>query len=373
MAALDPLRSLWAIFSPRAPEAEQDTGDKPGRAARRPARRTGRESTAPRRSPRDTATSAPSGPDTGGTSLRRSDPLAGEHGPQRLFGDIAAGYVQPVKDFIFELSAGTATKEWIAVCMPVLGSVLRGAESLEFHAATEKIAAFRDALAQVDTNDDGGGTFHPESRALILARYRALAEAMPATFDPGQEGRRRESILVHSLLRQLPEVGHVTLEKLYAAGLTSLETLTLATPDDMSSTTGIPRWLCERIGDKVREHRNRPACGKAEGPKHDLRLRLAPLVAELRSYDERLRAAEEARGVGSEHDEARRLSLLRERQECALRIDVLLAEAGEVALVERLRRLAVVRRIQHLEQWLGPEALRAAANATTESSGNGNG
>ena len=48
-----------------------------------------------------------------------------------------------------------------------------------------------------------------------------------------------EAIIVHALLRQIPDVGKVTLDKVYAAGLGALDLMILAKADDVASATGI--------------------------------------------------------------------------------------------------------------------------------------
>jgi hypothetical protein len=377
MAALDVLRSFWAVLSGGAP------GDASSRGSARDRQAAGNGAgTGPARQGAgefdtfldDLTASVGSGVDLEPGRVPAALPAAGvdDGGPQQLFAEIAATHAQPVKDFIFELNRGTATKDWIDVCMPVLGSIIHGAESLDLHAVAQRIVDFRDALAQVEADGGAKSTFDAESRAFLLARYGSLVEAMPATFDLGQETRQRETIIIHSLLRQIPEVGRVSLEKLYAAGLTSLDRLFVATPAEMSSTTGIPPWLCESICGKLRDHRSQLEREKAESSKGDLRERLARLVCELRSHQQRLQritAARRSRPDGG----AEKRACLRDRQACTLKIDVLLAELGEVARVEELRKLAVARRIDRLEQWLGPEMMRAAAAAAAPAPGRGEG
>src|SRR5262245_30809 len=102
-------RSLRVMLSPRSPETAP--ADEPR------SRETGQKLVAPLGSieiETDSGTEAASG----------GDPAAGrpsfgsaydETGPRELFAGIAAAYSQPVKDFIFELRRGTATKDWIDI------------------------------------------------------------------------------------------------------------------------------------------------------------------------------------------------------------------------------------------------------------------
>jgi len=288
-------------------------------------------------------------------------------GPEATFAGIAANYAQPIKDFVFDLKRGTATKDWIEVCMPVLGSLIHGAGSLELDTVVERMTEFSDALARAEAEEGRG--FDEASRSLILSRYDALARTMPTTFEAGKDCRRRESIIIHSLLRQLPEVGHVTFEKLYGAGLTSLDVLLMANAEDMSATTDVPVWLCEQICRKLRDYKKEldgATEGSASAKVHHERL--AELLDELKRHHRRL---QEVADEGSAKDKREALG---DRRECMLKIDVLLADLGEVNLVEQMRTIAVERRIEELERYLGPAAAGAAGQAhagADNSAGNG--
>jgi hypothetical protein len=268
---------------------------------------------------------------------------------RELFASIAANYSRPVKNFIFELKRGTATKEWLQICQPVMGSIIDGAESLELHAEARRMGDFREALSLAAAND--GRELDAESRELILSCYEELVEILPDTFALGEDDRRRESIIIHSLLRQIPEVGHVTIEKLYGAGLTSLDALFLATKEDLGVASGVPVWLCERICERVRQHRHELEKAAPEAAQFDHRARLVELVRELRRRQDEFHAISAQDRTSPELAAAKR-ECLRSRQTCALQINVLLAEMGAVDLIEELRKLGVERRIEQLESYL---------------------
>jgi len=271
-----------------------------------------------------------------------------------LFAGIAANYSRPVKNFIFELKRGTASKDWIEICRPVVGSIVDGATSMGLDHVVDRLVGFDEALSLAEAAEER--LLETETRDLILARYEAMVEVLPAAFLPGKDDRRRESIIIHSLLRQIPEVGHVTFERLYGAGLTSLETLYLARSKDLSLATGVPEWLCERICEKVNAHREQ-VDNAASGVDH--RAQLAELVGDLCELQEGFLRVSNARRMTSELAAEKR-RCLRGRQACALRIDVLLAEMNELELLDELRKMAVCRRIQRLEKYLAPASSTGA-------------
>jgi uncharacterized membrane protein len=86
-----------------------------------------------------------------------------------------------------------------------------------------------------------GATISGEARDGLLAAYTTLAELMPDAFGLEGERGKREAIIVHALLQMVPEMRKNTIDKLYAAGLSSLDTLFVAKADEISATTGIGR------------------------------------------------------------------------------------------------------------------------------------
>jgi hypothetical protein len=277
---------------------------------------------------------------------------------RELFASIAASHSQPVKSFIFELRRGSATSDWIEVCHPVMGSIAEGAGLLGLSEIARSIDAFNQELGKAKTGRDG--VIDDASRSALLACYDRLVHGLPATFALGEDDRRREGIILHALLRQIPDVGHVTLERLYGVGLTSVEALHLATSGDLAAATGIPDWLCERICAKVQEHRAQLDGSSPESPQREPRARLTDLLTELRRLQEQFRSIARHDEVAPRHGSEKR-ECLRARQACVLRIDVLLAELGQVELVDELRKLAVERRIDRLEGWLAGGALAPQA------------
>jgi hypothetical protein len=268
---------------------------------------------------------------------------------RELFAGIASNYSRPVKNFIFELQRGTATKDWIEICIPVMSSIIDGAESLDLRGVAQCMTDFQEALALADESE--GRTIDDDSRTLILSCYEELVDILPDTFRLPTDDRRRESIIIHSLLRQIPQVGHVTFEKLYAAGLTSLEALFTAQPAELASVSGVSEWLCELICDKARDHRTRIEGASTELAQVDHRARLVELLKDLRRYQEEFHRA----SVAEDDPEAVacKRECLRHRQVAALKINVALAEMGEIDMVEALRRMSIERRIERLESYVG--------------------
>ena len=164
---------------------------------------------------------------------------------RQLFGRMAANHLRQVRDFIIELRWVPVPTTWIAVCESSVHSLRRAAEGLAFTPLATKLNDFAKALLAQDLVF--ATTIEGVARDRILAAHGELATILPETFALDGDRNEREAAILHSLLAQIPDVGKVTIDKLYAAGLTTLATMMLATAEDLASTTGIIPVLAARI------------------------------------------------------------------------------------------------------------------------------
>jgi len=261
-----------------------------------------------------------------------------------LFADIAANYARPVKNFIFELRRGTATKDWVDICRPAMQGITRAAEGMGLRVAAQHMVDFEAALSLASQSEER--VLSGELRDLLLWCYEDLIKVMPQAFTVGEEEQQREGIIIHSLLMQIPDVGRVTVEKLYRAGLTSLDTLFLAKKEDLAVATGIPVVLSERICEKFQAYRT-GLQSKRDVADSGQRSRLADMVTELRRQHEGYVEASDNPAQAAEKREYRN-----SRQAVVLWINVTLAEVGELELINELQKLSFDKRIQRLEEFL---------------------
>ena len=263
---------------------------------------------------------------------------------EQLFADIASNYARPIKNFIFELKRGMATKDWVEICRPAMQGITRAAEGMGLHLAAQRMIDFEAALSIAERNEQR--VLSGEVRSLLLWCYDDLVKVMPKAFAVGEEQQQqRDGIIINSLLLQIPDVGRVSIDKLYRAGLTSLEALYLARRDELASATGIPKDLSERICAKFQAYRSGLEASKA----HDFgqKSRLSEFVNELRRLHEAYVRALEDPDLADEKKELRQ-----QRQSCVLWINVILAESGELDLVNELEKVSFDRRIERLEEFL---------------------
>jgi hypothetical protein len=264
---------------------------------------------------------------------------------QHLFAQIAANHSQPLRNFVFELRCGTASKDRIEFLRPSLQMIDDAAAKMGLAEAAERIKNFDEVLSMVQARPER--LLECETRVLILDSYNEMSEALPEVFRRGEDEQKREDIIIKSLLRQIPGAGCVTFDKLYKAGIGSLEALFLANTADLAAVTSIPVPLCERIADKFQEYHAEALAISHHDPQSSHRARLTSLVAELRCRHEELESTSvgAALNAGLATERRRRRQL---RQQCFLQIIATLAELGEVDLINKIQRLSFRQRLKRL-------------------------
>jgi hypothetical protein len=265
-----------------------------------------------------------------------------------LFAQLASNHVRQVRDFMIDLRWGEATIEWIAISSPALKSLRRAADKLELAELVTALDVFWQHLTNTQAHA-GGRTIEGERRDVILAAYDQLAAIMPQAFALDMDRAQREAAILQSLLLQVPDVKKVTIDKLYAAGLTTLEAMLLATPGDIAATTGIDEAVAARIVTRFREYRDQVVAAVPDATRAQERERIASLTARLRMEHD---AFESASRGWSDDDRERKKTSREARARTLLDIQVLLARLGEVDRLKEIERLPFERKLAYLESFL---------------------
>ena len=299
------------------------------------------------------AASKPSRADTKKSAKPRSSRSAEPTGARpedmvevrRLFEQIAAEYLRPVRELMIEAKLGEPPKEWVQVCRPAVVSMRRSAEQMGYPELGPPLDAFLAALDRVEALQ--GPLISEAGRAVLNDAYVPLVGLIPEALALKDERNRREPIIVQSLLRQVPDVRKVALDKIYAAGLTTLQMFFVAKPGDLADATGLEKSLCQRIVDRFRRYKSEVAEARPD-------VQRSSEHAELRALAARLAEQNDAYDRGSAWhggaDDKRRIR--RERSETILQINVVLARLGNVDLVNQLEKLPFGKKVQHLERYL---------------------
>lgn len=272
-----------------------------------------------------------------------------------LFVEMAPPYARPIREFMIEVSWGDPTKEWLDVAAPAASALRSAADTLEMF---EHRAAFEGLLAALG-RVASKSALEREAKEDLLGAYQKLIELMPEPFALEGERGRREPLIVRSLLLQVPGMHKVVLDKIYAAGLGSLEMLYKAGAKELAETTGIELDVAARVCERVQRYRREAAELDPGKDRARERAELERLTAELaRHHEEHERLA----AAWSNEAMATRARVRRARADTLLQITVLLARVGEVDRVNQIEKLPFQQKIRELSRYV-EEAKRQAARS----------
>jgi hypothetical protein len=232
----------------------------------------------------------------------------------------------------------------MTICGPAVGLLMRAATELQLAELQRALADFAEALRVAGTDS---ATMDTAGRERLLAAYSRLSTEMPEAFALDSEQSRRESVIVHSLLLQVPDVRKLTIDKLYAAGLTNLDMMCMAKPEELALTAGIDKAIASSIVERFRKYRAE-VHATGEGTRAADHERLLRLCSELRRLHEQY---EDIADEWSDEAHARKKHLRQARSEALLQIKVLLARLGEVDRVGEVERLPFIMKIEQLERF----------------------
>ncbi len=269
----------------------------------------------------------------------------------RLFGEIAAHHTQQLRDFAVELQHGEPGRKWAEICAPSVAMLCNGADAVGDRALAVDLRAFEQALERAMRGEPRiGGALRDE----LLERYRKLQRVLPEAFDLSAYRDRRDPVIVHALLAQVPGVHSLAQQKLYAAGLTGLQELYEATAEELGAVTGISLSVCQAIVARVARYREERAMHPPEEGHPRQRARLRAVIDTLEKLQADFLAADE------NEDKRRKRTIRRERDVLVAEIDLLLAEIGQAALASEMERYAIQRKIECVRAFLDRSATPSA-------------
>ncbi len=277
-------------------------------------------------------------------SMSRS-PSGGLSNARELFLQLATAHVRHVRDFMIDVNAGQATTEWLSLCEPAMTSVQKMAEQLELRDLATALEAYVVVLKLA--SESSGLVVDDESRKKLGAAYAPLVALLPAAFSLEAVKSKREGVIVQALLYQVPGVGKVTVDKLFSSGLSSLDALFVARPEEVALTTGIDGELAGKIAERFARYKKELQSTAVDEDRSVERARLGELTEALDREHRAFEAAER------DDDSAKKRTARKAREAAFLEIKVLLARLGEVERVGAIDKMAFAQRVVELRKFLG--------------------
>jgi hypothetical protein len=294
----------------------------------------------PPRTLRDPNAAAPVSPAPG---TKRSD-SGGLSSARELFMQLAAAHVRHVRDFMIDVKAGAATSEWLQLCVPAVDGVKRMALQLELADLGAALDAYLEALKSAAA--ESGFAVDGVARERLLATYAPLVAAVPQAFGLDAVKSRREGIIVQSLLLQIDGVRKVSIDKLYAAGLTTLDAFYLAKPEEIAQTTGLDVEVARRIGERFKKYKKDVQSAVPDEGRSAEHNRLEELAKQLSEQHALFERAER------DDDSSRKREMRKARDATFLEVKVLMARIGEVERLAKIDKLPFGNKVTELTKYL---------------------
>jgi hypothetical protein len=280
--------------------------------------------------------------DAAGRAFTKS-PSGGMSNARELFGQVATVHVRHVRDFMIDLKAGQATTEWLALTEPAVKQIRQMAEQLAIAPLCKALDAY---IAVLATASEAGFAISGDVRQKLIDAYEPLEKIMPDTFSLANAKAAREGVIVRALLLQVPDVHKVALDKLVAAGLTSLEAYFVAKPDDVAATTGLDIEVAKKILERFVRYRHDMQSAAVDESRTFEHARLGDLVAELDAHN---LAYDAEKG-------AKKRDVRKAREATLLEIKVLLARVGEVERANAIDKMPFAQKVIAIDEYLKARA-----------------
>jgi hypothetical protein len=261
-----------------------------------------------------------------------------------LFRAMAVSHAEPIRDFLLELVVGPSSKLWLDIVRPAVDSIRRGAVELAQQDLVTALDAFHETMEAA--TKAVGPKIDGKEREAIVRTHAALVAALPEAFDLAKARDQREPLVVRHLLLQVPGIHKVTIDKLYAAGLASLDALCRSSVDDLVQVGRLERDRADAISSRFRQYWAERASQPVHKTDDRARKRLTTLLEQLGNAHQAFQRAE------ADEDREKKRDARNARRASALAINVLLAQLGEVDLVEELERSPTDRRIERVRSYV---------------------
>jgi hypothetical protein len=260
------------------------------------------------------------------------------------FAELAKVHAEPLRELMFQLSLGRTPGAWATACRPVLRALLDAASQIELLELVGALGAFDAALERAAAEQSA--FIGDAASETLKAAYERLRQQLPDAFAPPPQSDNRRLLVLETLLLQIPALQRRTLERLYAAGLSSLGQLGRARPEELSAVAGLEPELASAIVERVQSFERERSRIQPNAQRKHLQDKLRVVIDRLAQLQSDFERAEQE---ASNH---RKRAARRGREAAVLELDLLFAELGEIDFIEELKRCAVRRKIERVASYL---------------------
>jgi hypothetical protein len=266
------------------------------------------------------------------------------------FSGVAKIHGRPLRELMYQLSAvGSTPRSWVSACRPLLRPLLDAAEQIGWSELGDALACLDAALESAASATED--LIDQTAIHAIQQAYEQLRVLLPDVFSSSNLADSRRLILLESLLLQVPLLHRRIIAKLYAAGLSSIGQLSQARPEELTAVVvGLDPELALALVEHVRRFEQERSRVDPTTLRGHIHTRLRATVGRLSQLQSEFERAEQ------EGSQVRKKAVRRAREAAVLELQRLLAEIGDLPLIEELKRCTVRGKIVRLQSYLLQQA-----------------
>jgi hypothetical protein len=210
---------------------------------------------------------------------------------RRIFGTTLPQYLEPVEEMLEQILTGKPSGDTVSALAGTLVSLSQAAARVGFDEVVQQLDRFHDMVTPLGEQSKAVSRAKREAILGALFDLKDLAQRLSGEDAPEEDTERSPTIF--QALKDAEDIGEEVLQKLSSAGLTRVDQLRQARPDEVAAVTGLDAAAVRRLLDRV-------LGGPGEGA-HVEQLPLGPdalenvLQRKLRAQVEAEAAVEEAR------------------------------------------------------------------------------
>jgi hypothetical protein len=163
-----------------------------------------------------------------------------------IFGTTLPQYLEPVEEMVQQILTDTPARDTIDALLGTLSSLGQAASRVGFEEVVVQLDRFRETITGL--GEELEGPVSREEREAILGGLidlKDLAQQICGPIGAVAEGERGATVF--QALKEVEGLGDAVLQKLSAAGLTRVDQLREARPDEIAAVTGLEPEVVQQL------------------------------------------------------------------------------------------------------------------------------
>jgi uncharacterized coiled-coil protein SlyX len=166
---------------------------------------------------------------------------------RRIFGTTLPQYLEPVEEMLEQILTGKPSPDTVSALAGTLVSLSQAASRVGFDEVVQQLDRFHDRVTALGERKRAASRGDRETILGALFDLKDMAQRLSG----GDAGTSERSPTIFQALRGAEDIGEDVLQKLSAAGLTRVEQLRQARPDEVAAVTGLDAGAVQRLLDRV--------------------------------------------------------------------------------------------------------------------------